>query len=243
MEQYKNFDRVMETRDHLKNGTSLKSLISRGNSMLLLLLILCLGSCGQKAINIDMNGIDLEKTVANEIDSLLTSNSNIIVSYEQIPIQTSEQVFQNLTKDNVLSYVTLYPTLTYKLKCRSGWGWWHKEKPCEAMAYYEEKDGKLVGVGLIFSEKIKVHPTQSLLSIGYRVVSENSFLDFLLYAPLILLVLLIPFFIRLFGRMKQAQNRCLRCGYFCHPHKDRRVAENGRAFWHCPRCENLWDEI
>ena len=31
MVEYSNFDRVMEARDHFKNGASSKSLMSRGN--------------------------------------------------------------------------------------------------------------------------------------------------------------------------------------------------------------------
>jgi len=134
----------------------------------LLLLILCLGSCDQKAISIDMNGIDLEKTISTEIDSLLTSspNSSFIVSYEQIPIHTSEQFFQNLVKENISKEVILCPNLTYKLKYLS---WWRKEKSCEAMAYYAVKDNKIVGVGLIFSEKI----SSALPAIGYEATSTN----------------------------------------------------------------------
>ena len=141
------------------------------NTAMLLLLILCLSSCGQKAICIDINGIDLEKTVANEIDNLLTSNSRIIVSYEQIPIHTSEQVFQNLVKENVSKEVILCPNLTYKLNYHS---WWRKEKSCEAMAYYAVKDNKIVGVGLIFSEEM----SSALPAIGYEAKTTNYFGNF-----------------------------------------------------------------
>ena len=47
MRQYSNFDRVMDARDHFKNGASLKSLTSRGNfrnkkyQFILILIIFC----------------------------------------------------------------------------------------------------------------------------------------------------------------------------------------------------------
>ena len=200
MEQFGNFNRVMEAGTISKNEASLKSQMSKGNTysktILLLLLILCFGSCGQKAINIDINGIDLEKTIAKEIDNMLTSfpNSKAIVSYKQVPIQTSEQVFQNLIKENVSKEVILYPNLTYKLNYRSSWT---KEKPCEAMAYYALKDGKLVGVGLIFSEKVDLTSVK-LPAMGYEAKSTNYFNWMYKAMTIILTILFLPGILRRF---------------------------------------------
>ena len=48
MVQYSNFDRVMEARDHFKNGASLKSLMSRLKFVLLGILMLFVSSCGKE---------------------------------------------------------------------------------------------------------------------------------------------------------------------------------------------------
>jgi len=144
------------------------------NTIMLLLLILCLGSCGgEKEIFIDMNGIDLEKTVSNEINDMLTTypNSKVIVAYEQTPVHTSEQVFQNLLEKSVSEKVILYPNLTYKVTYPSSWT---EKKSVEAMAYYATKGNKLVGVGLVFSEKVDLTSIK-MPAMGYKAKSTNLF--------------------------------------------------------------------
>ena len=246
MKQHRSLSSTMETRDHLENGASLKSLMSRGYILVnieffLLMFFFLLTGCSNFT-PIDVNSNNLEEHVLIEANKQLDRavKFGVIKQYQQEPIQTSAESFKTIVQKYVDDGATLHPNLTYKIKYLGG-TITDSEKECEAMAYSVVKDGKLCGCGVVCSEAIS-RAWSKTWTIGG--VSKDTGVNWPVWIGFILLMLMSPFLIRLFGgtlRLKQPQNRCPRCGNICPPHYRHR-ADDGGAFWHCLKCNKIWEE-
>lgn len=142
-------------------------------------IILLLQSCGEKTYlnSSQVDDILLKEKVDDVLNEYIKAKKPKIISYEYVPIQTSEEFFQSFLKSSVGEKVSLNPNVTCEIKYKDG-----KEiKTCEAMAYSRVKENsnglgyQLVGTGVILNTKTKIDGSYEQQALGYGALITNLF--------------------------------------------------------------------